>query len=150
MRRLADECANEVFEVTPLVMRTIRQSMRGHGAHDLSVPQFRALAYLDRHAGASLSDVAEHVGLTLSSVSRLVDGLVTRGLLVREASTADRRYLTLQLTPAGEGLLAVARQATRQDLADLVSPLSPSEQALVTQAMHLLRTVFAGSVEKMV
>lgn len=148
MPGLADNCANEVFEVTPLVMRTIRQSMRAHSAHDLSVPQFRTLAYVDRHTGASLSDVAEHLGLTLSSVSRLVDGLVTRALLVREASAADRRYLTLRITTEGEAVLAVARQATRQDLAELVGALPPAEQELVMQAMRLLREVFAKNVQR--
>ncbi|MFN8475667.1 MAG: MarR family transcriptional regulator [Anaerolineae bacterium] len=150
MSALSDECAEEVFEVAPLIMRTIRQSMRAHSAHDLSVPQFRSLAYVGRHPGVSLSDVADHVGLTLSSVSKLVDGLVTRELVVREASAEDRRYLTLRLTPAGEALLDEARQATREDLARLLGALSPAEQARVMEAMGLLRGVFAVSLEKLV
>ena len=61
---------------------------------------------LNRNQGASLSEVAEHVGLTLPSVSKMVDGLVTRGLLTRATDPGDRRRLTLSLTPAGAHLHA--------------------------------------------
>jgi hypothetical protein len=44
------------------------------------MPQFRTLAVIDRNANASLSDVTEHIGLTLPSMSKLVDGLVARKL----------------------------------------------------------------------
>ena len=85
------ELASKLVEVIPLVMRAIRSHMRANRALDLSVPQYRALGFVVRHPGASLSQVAEHQGLTLGAASRLVDGLVTRGLVERRASTQDRR-----------------------------------------------------------
>ena len=68
--------ARELMEVVPLVMRTFRAEMRGSRANDLSVPQFRALGFVHRKPGTSLSDVAEHIGLALPSMSKLIDGLV--------------------------------------------------------------------------
>ena len=87
----ADQCAHELLEVVPLVMRTIRTEMRGHRGADLSVPQFRTLVFLGNHGGASLSDLADFIGLTLPSVSKLIDGLVTRKLVARKVCTNDRR-----------------------------------------------------------
>src|SRR5436853_281870 len=95
----------EVLEVIPMVMRTVRSEMRLHRGPGLSVPHFRVLAYLGRNAGTSLSEVAEHVGLQLPSMSTLVDGLVTRGLVTRAPSAADRRRVTLTLTPSGRATL---------------------------------------------
>jgi len=69
-----DECARQVLETVPLVMRTVRAEMRRRRTADLSVPQFRTLNFLNRQAGASLSQVAEHIGLTLPSMSLLVEG----------------------------------------------------------------------------
>ena len=60
------ELASKLVEVIPLVMRAIRSHMRANRALDLSVPQYRALGFVVRHPGASLSQVAEHQGLTLA------------------------------------------------------------------------------------
>ncbi|MGA2378038.1 MAG: MarR family transcriptional regulator, partial [Spirochaetia bacterium] len=64
MTRKEDECAREVLDVVPSVMRFIRTEMRSHRALDLTVPQFRSLVIIERAAGTSLTGVAEHLGLT--------------------------------------------------------------------------------------
>ena len=46
--------------------------------------QFRTLAFVDANQGASLSEVAGHIGLGLPSMSKLVDALVNRELLTRD------------------------------------------------------------------
>src|SRR5512142_2783 len=101
----ADECAAMVVEIVPLVMRTIRAEMRGHRSPDLSVPQFRTLLFLRRQPGASVSDVAGHIGLTLPSVSKMIDRLVTRDLVTRHSAPEDRRRICLDLTPLGMSTL---------------------------------------------
>src|SRR5512141_2900959 len=108
-----DACAQEILDVVPAVMRTIRAELRRHRTADLSVPQFRTLAFIDRKADASLSDVAEHIGLTLPSISKIVDGLVTRKLVTRQTASDDRRRMTLALTTRGRSALQASREATR-------------------------------------
>src|SRR5262245_1667093 len=120
----ADECAREILEVVPLIMRVIRTYMRAHSISELSVTQFRTLAFLNRHPGASLSDVAEQIGLTLPSMSKLIDGLVARQLVLRDVSPADRRCITLALTPLGQTTFQAARQATQVHLGQLLAGLT--------------------------
>ena len=60
----ARECARRVMELIPAVMRCIRAEMRQQCRNQLSVPQFRPLAYVRRQPGVSLSEVAEHIGVT--------------------------------------------------------------------------------------
>ena len=142
-----DECAGQVMEVAPLVMRAIRAEMRRHRASDLSVPQFRALTFLSHHEGASLSDVAEHIGLTLPSMSKMIDGLVARRLVKREMHPDDRRRVTLALTPRGRSHFESAHSATRTCLAELMATLPASDRATVTQAMRILRPLLASRRE---
>jgi DNA-binding MarR family transcriptional regulator len=139
MLALADECAREVLEVVPLLMQVIRSRMRSQRRPGLSVPQFRTLTYLQRHPGATLSDIAEHLGLTLPSMSKLIDGLVGQDLVSRKVSPADRRYVTLILTPLGQTTFQSARQATQIQLAQLLATLSDAERAIIIQAMQALR-----------
>ncbi|MCY3017918.1 MAG: MarR family transcriptional regulator [Planctomycetota bacterium] len=140
-----EECSQEVLATIPLIMRTIRREVRREHKPDLSVPQFRTLAFLYHEPGASLSQVAEFVGLMLPSMSKIVDGLVERGLVARETCPEDRRRLGLTLTAAGKSLFMVARRAARARLAEILRPLSASDRAGVVNAMRNLREVVAAS-----
>src|SRR5213593_56534 len=92
---VADRCAREILETVPLVMRVVRGEMRRQGAHLVSVPQFRALAFVERHPGASLAGVAEHLGVTAPTASTIVDRLVRRRLVGRVPDPAERRRVVL-------------------------------------------------------
>jgi DNA-binding MarR family transcriptional regulator len=138
-----DQCARQLLEVAPLIMRAVRAEMRGRRRPDLTVPQFRALAFVGRNQGASLSDVASHIGLTLPSMSTLIDGLVARRLVTRLADPGDRRRVTLALTPRGRTTLQASREATQAHLAERLAALSASERATVMDAMRALHPIFA-------
>jgi MarR family transcriptional regulator for hemolysin len=142
-----DACAQEVLDVVPVVMRSIRAELRRHRAADLSVPQFRTLAFIDRNVDASLSDVAEHIGLTLPSISKIVDGLVTRKFVTRQTSATDRRRMTLALTARGQTALHASRAATRTCLAEDLATLSVRQREIIVQAMGILRPVFTSQSE---
>jgi DNA-binding MarR family transcriptional regulator len=135
-------CAHEILDVTPVIIQAIRFEMRSKRVSDLTVPQFRTLAFIRRNPGASLSAAAEFIGLTLSSMSILVNGLVERGYVEREVSSQDRRRVHLTLTPAGQHNLETALHATEARLAEMVAQLSESERGTVVEAMRLLRPIF--------
>ncbi len=143
-----NQVASEMLEVVPQVMRVIRDRMRGYRASELSVPEFRTLGYLSRHAGGSLTAVADHIGLSLPAMSRLVDGLVERKLVARQFDAADRRRVTLTLTPRGNALRQNALSATRAYLAEVLDVLSPADRELVAQAMRVLEPLFVTEREK--
>jgi DNA-binding MarR family transcriptional regulator len=137
------ETAYEVLEVVPLVMRTVRTQMRSSRSFNLSVPQFRTLGFVHRHPGTSLSDVAEHVGLTLPSMCKLIDGLVERKLIARRSHPSDRRRITLDLTSKGGALLQLARESTQESLAERLSVLHEDDRVAIVHAMQILHQLFA-------
>lgn len=137
----AADCAHALLEIVPEMMQEIRKHVRTQRGSDLSVLQLRALAFLDRQPGAPLSAVADHVGLTLPSMSTQVSNLVERDLIARTTSAADRRYVVLQLTERGATLLATVRENARSSLAASVAHLSVAEHAQIIDALHLLRTI---------
>ena len=137
------DTARAVLEVVPLVMRTVRAQMRDASALNLSVPQFRTLGFVARNPRTSLSDLAEHIGLALPSMSKLVDGLVERKLLIRQSYSDDRRRITLELTARGDTLLQSAHASTQAALAEWLSGLGESDRATVVHAMQILQPLFA-------
>jgi DNA-binding MarR family transcriptional regulator len=142
MQEVIDECSGEVLEVVPLVMRDIRNQLRKHGATEISVPQFRVLNFLGRNEGASLSRVAEYIGLTLPSMSALVDSLVAGGLVTRQTHPEDRRRMTLTLTKGGRAKFKSSRESTANYLGQKLKHLSAADRVTVTKCMKILRTIF--------
>lgn len=140
-----ETCAREILEVIPPIVQAMRVHMRTHGLHDLSVPQFRTLAYIGRHPGCSLSAAAEFIGLTLPSMSVLVSGLVARELVTRATSPRDRRKVTLVLTATGVSIHQGALDGTLAWLTELLAPLADAERDSIFAALSALRPIFVGS-----
>ncbi|OGO38570.1 MAG: hypothetical protein A2147_11165 [Chloroflexi bacterium RBG_16_57_8] len=139
---LASDCAEQLLDVTPLIMRRIRAEMRRRTMGGLTVPHFRALNYLRRHPRASLNDVAGYLGLTAPSTSKLVQKLVAEKAVARRVG-ADRRRVCLSLTQTGITALAVARAETREHLADNLKSLSEEELGAVSAALRVLGEAFS-------
>jgi DNA-binding MarR family transcriptional regulator len=140
----AEHTAGVFLEVVPSLMRAIRREMRRQRSADLSIPQFRTLLFIEKHKGASLSEVAEFIGLTLPAMSKLTDGLVNRQLVSRESSRTDRRRITLSLTPEGASILRSAKERTQRNLAKALDSLSPEESAVAVNVLRQLADLFAN------
>jgi len=139
----ADRCAAELLACVPSIMRYIRREMRSHRQSQLSIPQFRALIFASVFEGASLSDMAEHLGLSLAATSRMADSLVRRGLLQRQQGATDRRRVSLSPTRAGRAAYRSAHQATRTAMARRFTALSGDERALITRSLRVLGRLFS-------
>lgn len=122
--------------------------MRNRRSLDLTVPQFRTLAYVNRNEGSSLYEVANHVGLTPPTMTRLVDGLIARGLMARKDDPDDRRRVRLTVTGRGQAILETATQGTLSYLADKLGDLDADKRAAIDTAMEALRTVFTTQHEQ--
>ena len=143
----SDEAARELLEVVPVIVKDIRSEMRSRRSPDLTVPQFRTLAFVDRNKGTSLSAVANHMGLTLPSTSRLVDGLIARGMLTREDNPADRRRVKLGVTNHGLTILETSRRGTLTYLTDKIASLSAEDREVIVKAMKAMRSVFISGTQ---
>ncbi len=139
----AEECAAQLATFAPTMIRATRRLMENLPDVDLSPPQVRALSFLDWKPGASLTALADYMGLTPSAASRLADGLVRRGLVNRQENATDRRFVSFTLTPQGQALLTAARQALQARLLPALSRLSDAQRSVLMAAIEVLRSVFA-------
>jgi DNA-binding MarR family transcriptional regulator len=90
-----------------------------------------------------LSALAAAVALSLSRVSRLVDGMQARGLVAKERDTVDTRGSIARLTPAGLDQLRKAYPvhlaSVRRRVIDQVAPelVRPAARALAALAASM-------------
>ncbi len=138
-----EDSARKLLEVVPFVMQDIRLEMRSRRSSELTVPQFRVLVYVNSYEDSSLWEVAHHMGLTPSTTSRLVDGLIMRGLMARIDDPADRRRVQLTVTDRGKTILNSTTQGTVSYLVDMLRRIDADDLLIVDKAMEVLRTIFA-------
>jgi DNA-binding MarR family transcriptional regulator len=94
----------------------------------LSTTQCKALLELgglgEEVEARQVSDLAETFGVSVPSMSRAVDGLVTRGLATRVEDADDRRVRRVEITAKGKKLverLLVVRKAGMEAFAESLS-----------------------------
>jgi DNA-binding MarR family transcriptional regulator len=96
-------------------------------AHGIGMSEFEAL---DRLVDAPceqrrMHELAEHMYLSQSALSRTVARLERHGLVVRSMCTDDRRAISVTITNAGRERHAQARQTQRAVLAEHLVPGAP-------------------------
>jgi len=74
----------------------------------VSVSQCYVVEALHRHGPQTMNQLADRMCLSLSTMTRVVEQLVRKGMATREQDASDRRYRLIRLTPGGE---RVFRQA---------------------------------------
>jgi DNA-binding MarR family transcriptional regulator len=104
----------------------------------LDAREWRILGLLGTRSPLSLQNLANEVGIDKSQASRIVTGLIQRGLLQRNAHDADGRSIHLSLTRSGMLLYKKAFPKAVQRNQDLLSVLSAKDQQVFEQSLDKL------------
>ncbi|MFD2418289.1 MarR family winged helix-turn-helix transcriptional regulator [Amycolatopsis pigmentata] len=141
--RLTDKPApDDVDAMTDAVLTASRLlvavSARSIGEVDesITIPQFRLLVVLDGRGPLKLTTLAEHLGVNPSTVTRMVDRLVTAGLVSREANPASRRELVVSLTGAGTDVVREVMRRRRAEVTRIVSRMAPTARRGLVRALN--------------
>jgi MarR family transcriptional regulator, 2-MHQ and catechol-resistance regulon repressor len=91
--------------LTHLVQRYQFRDRNDICCYGISVSQCHTLEALGEHGTQTMHALAEHLHLAVSTVTRVVDQLVDKGLAERHTGQQDRRVCEVALTPGGKELL---------------------------------------------
>ncbi|HWK79897.1 MAG TPA: MarR family transcriptional regulator [Thermomicrobiales bacterium] len=106
------------------------------GDDRLTLPQLRSLRAIAASDGGMLTSIlARHLRSAPPTVTRIVDGLVERGLVERQADPDDRRRWRLVILPPGDDLLATYETRLHTILADRLASIPPGRQAALWLAL---------------
>jgi DNA-binding MarR family transcriptional regulator len=108
-----------------LLRRNVDQQLRHYG---LTLSQRDVLLALWELGPMDQSSLRERLCLEQSSVSRLVDGLTRRGLVVLDPAQSDRRVRIATLTDEGAGLLRRTPGSSELGGSAMVDGLSDDER----------------------
>lgn len=73
---------------------------------NLTMQQLKVLILLSKHDGMPSQELTRHLGVSLATVSGIVDRMVAQGHVVRTEDPHDRRIRRINLSPTGRETLA--------------------------------------------
>jgi DNA-binding MarR family transcriptional regulator len=123
------------------LLRVVRRLRAEKSDQELTDGQYSVLAVLDRNGPLTPRALAEYERVQPPSMTRILSGLLDRGLVDRAGDPTDRRQVIVGLTESGT--LAVQETRRRRDawLARRLADLEPKERAILAQASEILRRI---------
>ena len=116
----------------------------GDAGFDLTPVQYAALAAIRTNPGIDQITLAGLIAYDRTTITGVVDRLVQKGLLVRQASPRDRRARELQMTDAGRRTLRAMAPVVEQAQRIMLRGLSEKE---ARELMRLLRKAISAGNE---
>lgn len=116
---------------------------------EVTLAQYRMLVLLCGHGAQRVADLAEALGVTPSTATRMSDRLVAKRLARRHRSPADRRSVRVAATPAGRTLVDEVTVRRRSEIGRIVGGMSPETQQLLVDALRAFADV-AGEVPEQI
>jgi len=92
---------------------------------DLSMAQVHVLMRIRRMGEVSLTELADHLGVSPPSASAMVDRLVDKTMLTRKPSEEDRRRVVIRISPEALKEIQKIEQVVIQSFVDLVERIGP-------------------------
>lgn len=129
--------SREAYEVSELLVRAADagRAQRAPGAPDrspLSPGAIRAAIHLAMVGSSTISELAEHLDISVGWASRVADEMERRGHLVRERSGEDRRVVRVSLSPAARSMIDDFYAWRGRAVGRALAELSPAQRATVT------------------
>jgi DNA-binding MarR family transcriptional regulator len=138
------EAVTVIFDFVEFVARSAvgqRQRRRIEMASGSPVAgaELAALRAVRRYQPASVSDLASHLRLDRTTVSRVIAALDASGLVIRESDTNDGRKSWVGLSSKGATLLRRVDAVSLQDFAVATSRWTRADRDALAQLMRRLQ-----------
>lgn len=113
---------------------------------DITFSQFRVLMMVADMSQPSQREVADCLDVTAAAISRHIDGMCDRGLILKQQKPDNRREHVLALTQVGVRKIDAARQLLHNSFDALVSEqLSEREVAQLQNSIQKIATAFEAT-----
>lgn len=124
-------------------IHALRHVRREDPATGLSAARLSALSVLVYGGPRTLGELAAAEQVRPATMTRIAQSLVEDGYATRETDAADRRVVHLSATAKGRRVMQKGRERRVENLANLLSRLSPDEVGRVHEAAELVERALA-------
>ncbi|PRZ44074.1 MarR family transcriptional regulator [Antricoccus suffuscus] len=98
--------------------------------------QFRTLVVLSNNGEINMSTLADALAVNSSTAMRMVDRLITTGLVDRRDSPHNRREVLVRLTPTGARVVRRVTSRRRTEIAKIVAAMPTARRTELIAALR--------------
>ncbi len=140
----ADLLAYQVARLQELIAETVQccQDRKLYESHKFSLPlaELKCLMLFDDQRYLTVKEIARHLDVAKSRVTKLVSGLLRKGLVDQMDDPRDRRVKLIALTPAGREKAKQIREFQRLIHRKLLLQMDVQERRSVLFYLEVLRS----------
>ncbi len=126
-----------IEQVTRRLQRDLECCDRGLvGCCGITVAQSNALLALQQLGTATMNEFALEMRLHGTTMTRMADALIEKGLVVRTPDPEDRRIVRVGLSPVGQEMAERLAASKRQLLASAMAEIPAGEQEAMLKALE--------------
>jgi len=114
--------------------------------HDVTAQQFKVLVIISRFGADTPAELCRSLSLDSGSMTRMLDRLEQKELLVRTRCESDRRQVRLVLTESGQALSDLLPQVGAAAMNEMVGVLEDSELATLEKILTKILVASADSI----
>jgi DNA-binding MarR family transcriptional regulator len=135
-----DSAVTEIEAQVALLLRLADRNRRATTrlASSLERSAYLALRLLDSTGPSGINEIADHLRLDASTVTRQVIAMEADGYVTRERDAHDGRRAVVTTTPAGTRALAETRAARAEVYADVLEDWSEDDRRLLAELLTRL------------
>ena len=130
-----DDVVDAVLRASRVLVSVAARSLAGV-SDTVTLPQYRALVVLAGNGPQNAGALADVLGIHSSTLTRLCDRLVTKGLITRRESPTNRREILLDLTSRGRKLVRSVTVRRRAEIADIVARVPKTQRRAMVRALQ--------------
>jgi DNA-binding MarR family transcriptional regulator len=135
------EPAAQLLRIVMLVSQSWSAAMRNSQRY-VEPTQMASLMRIAR-GPCTMTDLAQHKAVSLSTISKSVDMLVKRGWVERQHDARDRRKALVVLTAAGRRALSGIKKQALRHVTEKLSPLTAAERRELMPLLSRLEAILA-------
>lgn len=134
---LEDSLGFLVNRAATILKNELARSFKAHG-YDVTPEQFAVLTILWENEAHTQSELAERLVKDKTNLTRILDGMEKRNLIVRRSHEHDRRSYHIYLTTKGKELKKVMIPLAREGNERSTKGLDPQEKQALRRFMTMI------------
>jgi len=141
----AELLGNLIFRIIPICEEKETNIADKHG---LLQAELKCLRLIGEDESLNNKEISERMNLSPSRLTRIMDGLVKKGHIIREINKSDRRHMKLSLSRKGKSLTNKLNDEFIDVHAQILKNINVSKQESLINTMGQLNTAVEKWLQK--
>ncbi|MBN1869364.1 MAG: MarR family transcriptional regulator [Candidatus Omnitrophica bacterium] len=141
-----NDFAIKISEIQPVLLREfLRRQVGAISQGSITPQQILVMEILFNQQESRMKDLAQALGVSMATMTGIVDRLVRHNFVERIFDQKDRRIIKTRLTLKGKALLKKYLQKKRNLILDVFSKLSSEERTAYLTIIQKVKNILHGT-----